>query len=293
MKNLLLEYYQSPGDTVVSTAAVTSMMIEYHKEYKLSVKGVGSEEVFKNSPFINWDLKEFDQTIKMENPLINFSHLPNHFLDSYCVTLAKAIEKPVKLKFFHPMLQLSKEEREYKTRIEEITGKRTKYWVLSLPGRKKDYTTKRWLTENMQEVVNRFKGKITFVQTGESGHDHIPLNNVINEIGQTDLRQLIRMIYHAEGVITGESLCHHVAAAFKKPCVTIASGWLPKSWIYYPTATIISKHGSLPCCREKSCWKARVVALNDGDEKDKSLCLLPMYGHSEPVAKCKIGRAHV
>lgn len=53
MKNLLLEYYQSPGDTVVSTAAVTSMMIEYHKEYKLSVKGVGSEEVFKNSPFIN------------------------------------------------------------------------------------------------------------------------------------------------------------------------------------------------------------------------------------------------
>lgn len=279
MKNILLEYYQSPGDTVVSTAAVISMMMSYHKEFNLYVKGVGADDVFKYCPYIKYNIPKIDLKIKMENPLINESHLPNHFLTSYCKTLSKAIEKEVKLKFYHPILQLSKEEREKKP----FTNK---YWIISLPGRKKDYTTKRWPIEYMQKVVNSFLGKITFIQTGESGHDHIPLSNVINKIGKTSLRDLINLTYHCEGVLTGESLCHHLAAAFRKPCVTIASGWLPRHWIDYPTSTILSKHGCLPCCREKSCWKARIVPLNDGNEKDKSLCKLPMFEFSEPIAKC-------
>jgi hypothetical protein len=43
----------------------------------------------------------------------------------------------------------------------------------------------------------------------------------------------------------------------------------------------------LKCCDAGGCWKSRVVALNDNDEKDKSLCVAPMMMEDgQWVPKC-------
>jgi ADP-heptose:LPS heptosyltransferase len=68
-------------------------------------------------------------------------------------------------------------------------------------GGKYDFTIKWWDHRRYQEVVDHFREKILFVQVGEDGHYHSPLRGVLDLRGQTDLRQLVRLMYHAKGVL--------------------------------------------------------------------------------------------
>jgi hypothetical protein len=89
-------------------------------------------------------------------------------------------------------------------------------------------------------------------------------------------------------VLCGETLLHHLAAAFRRPAVCLLSGFLPPSWVWYGTSMLLCKAQALPCWREKpGCWRSRVVPLGDGDSKDRdSLCRLPVVGEEESVPKC-------
>jgi hypothetical protein len=75
-------------------------------------------------------------------------------------------------------------------------------------------------------------------------------------------------------------------AALEKPYVCMLGGREPVPWEYYPTTTMMSTIGTLPCCRTGGCWKSRTVALGDGDEKDKSLCENPVFGGEDIIPKC-------
>ena len=57
-------------------------------------------------------------------------------------------------------------------------------------------------------------------------------------------------------------------------------------WEHYQTQTTMRTVGQLSCCRFQACWKSRTVALNDGSDKDKSLCELPVFGSDEVLPKC-------
>lgn len=283
---ILCQFTQSPGDALVASAAIASLKI-VKPEIKVKVIGVGSE-LYEGAPYITNYSDAFDMKIKMDNELIHQSQFPhNTFMLSYCVTLTKALGFKVDLKHERPQISATGQEMGWIPRIEEITKKRLNYWVVCQPGAKNDYTVKRYPYSRLQEVINGLRD-ITWIQVGESGHNHKPLRGCINELGKTDLRQLVRMVAHplCQGVLTGESLLWHLAAAFYKPAVCIASGWLPPSWVWYSTGTFLSRHGCLPCCQTRSCWKSRTVPLNDGDEKDKSLCKLPVLVGDEYVPKC-------
>ena len=118
---------------------------------------------------------------------------------------------------------------------------------------------------------------------GEAGHHHPPLRNVLDLRGQTDLRQLVRLVYHAQGVLCPVTLLMHLAAAVEtppgmpknRPCVVIAGGREPAQWEAYPHHQYIHTNGALMCCDHGGCWKSRVVPLGDGDEKDepRNLCV--------------------
>lgn len=283
-----LTWHQSPGDTVVGTAAVECLARQYPGQFLISVDGTAAREIFEANPHVCSDSEEA-KPITMQYPLVHQSNQrPVHFIQGFVDYLADKLGVKLACEVNRPYLYLSEAELSWKPRIEEITGQRQKYWLLCLPGRKTDFTTKRWPVEWVQAVVDKLRGRINFIQVGEAGHEHIALNGVINELGKTDIRQLLRMAGHplCQGALTGESLLHHVMAGFSKPCVTIASGFLPRSWVQYPTGVFLSRHGQLSCCKDQACWKSRVVPRGDGDEKDKSLCLNPVYGYSEPVPKC-------
>ena len=104
--------------------------------------------------------------------------------------------------------------------------------------------------------------------------------------GKTDLRQLVRLVYHAQGILCPVTLLMHLAAAVdvkpgmpkNRACVVIAGGREPAQWEAYPHHQYIHTNGALRCCDNGGCWKARTVPLGDGDEKDKPehLCVDPI-----------------
>lgn len=95
--------------------------------------------------------------------------------------------------------------------MQELTGCDLPFWIAA--GGKFDYTIKWWDPQRYQQVVDHFRGRIQFVQVGEEGHHHPRFDGVIDLRGRTDQRQLIRLVYHAQGVLCGVTSLMHFAAA--------------------------------------------------------------------------------
>jgi hypothetical protein len=118
---------------------------------------------------------------------------------------------------------------------------------------------------------------------GEASHVHPPLDGVIDLRGRTSLRQLVRLMYHAQGAISPVSLLMHPAAAVEtppghprnRPCVVVAGGREPPHFTAYPHHQFIHTVGALACCADGGCWRSRTLALGDGDPNDRpeALCV--------------------
>jgi ADP-heptose:LPS heptosyltransferase len=129
--------------------------------------------------------------------------------------------------------------------------------------------------------VDHFQGRLDFVQVGEDHHHHPALERVIDLRGQTTLRQLFRLMYHAEGAISAVSLLMHLTAAVEmkpgmpqnRPCVVVAGGREPPHFTFYPHHQYLHTVGALRCCDQGGCWKSRTLPLGDGDAKDQELCV--------------------
>ncbi len=126
-------------------------------------------------------------------------------------------------------------------------------------------------------MVDHFRGKILFVQVGALGHHHPKLEGVLDLRGQTDLRELVRLVYHSQGVLCSVTALMHFAAAVEvkhghprnRPCVVVAGGREPAHWEAYPDHQFVHTNGALPCCAAGGCWKDRVAPLGDGDKRDR------------------------
>ncbi|HVA46385.1 MAG TPA: hypothetical protein VNH11_08430 [Pirellulales bacterium] len=85
----------------------------------------------------------------------------------------------------------------------------------------------RLLCERSRVETVLVRGRLVFVQIGAAEHSHPPLDNVVDLRGKTDHRQLIRLVYHSSGVLTGVSYPMHLAAAV--PCRPLAPQAEPAS----------------------------------------------------------------
>lgn len=284
MQKIILTSYQSPGDIVMLTAAVRDLHRCHPGRFITDVR-TSCPQLWENNVFIT-PLDESDPdvlTIPCEYPLIHQSNsLPYHFIFGFIEHLNERLSLRVRPTAFGGDVQLSDEERSWMSQVQEATGEDSPFWLV-VSGGKYDYTTKWWDPARYQEVVDHFRGRIQFVQVGEDGHYHPPLDGAIDLRGRTDLRQLVRLVYHAAGVLTPVSLLMHLAAAVEtrperppnRACVVVAGGREPPQWEAYPHHQFIHTNGALPCCDNGGCWKSRVRPLGDGDEKDKEdhLCV--------------------
>ena len=146
------------------------------------------------------------------------------------------------------------------------------YWVVNA-GSKGDYTLKQY--PYYQEAIDLLTEKVDipgcmsvsqearFVQIGQRTHNHKALTGVIDMVGETSLRELFRLIYHAEGVITCVSLPMHVAAALRKPCVVIAGAREGTRWELYSSHQFLYVNGCLPCAQYGGCWLSKVDECNN------------------------------
>jgi len=284
MKTLILKNSQSPGDIVMLTAAVRDLHHCYPGRFVTDVR-TPCPHLWENNPYIT-PLDENDpdvEIIECHCPLIHTSNTNcYHFIFGFIEFLNERLGLQIKPTLFKGDIHISRMEKSRLSQVAEITGRDTDYWLVAAGG-KYDYAIKWWDTGRYQEVVDHFRSKIQFVQVGEDGHHHPAVDGVLDLRGKTDLRQLVRLVYHCQGILTPVSLLMHLAAAVEtkpsmpknRPCVVIAGGREPVQWEAYPHHQFIHTNGALRCCDNGGCWKSRTVPLGNGDEKDhpNSLCV--------------------
>lgn len=297
-RKILLENKQSPGDILMLTAVVRDLHKTYPGKF---IIGVDSPfpQLWENNPYITSLSREDGEVeiIKMEYPIIHESNEGSlHFIHAFRVFLEDRLRLKIKPTKFWGDVHFSNEETGWMSMIEEhFTGRDTPFWLICTGG-KKDYTAKWWIPEYAQDVVDHFKNRIQFVQFGDEGpnHHHPHLRGVINLIGKTDIRMFMRLVYHASGIVCPVTFAMHLAAAMpaklghpkRKACVVTAGGREPSAFTAYTNHVYLHANGQMPCCDNGGCWKSRTSPLNDGDEKDQSLCVETVSFNGRTVQKC-------
>jgi len=283
MLKLILENWLSPGDIVMLTAAIRDLHRAYPGKFLTDVR-TSCPALWEHNPHLaalNSDDPEV-RAMTCHYPLIHrCNDAPYHFIHGFIEYLNDELGLRIRPTAFKGDIHLSAEEKARISQVEEVLRKPVPYWIISAGG-KYDYTIKWWHRRRWQEVVDHFRGRLLFVQVGEKGHYHPPLKGVLDLRGKTTLRELIRLVYHADGILCPVTLLMHLAAAVPTPpgrqrlrgCVVVAGGREPAHWEQYPGHHFLHTIGQLDCCATGGCWKARTVPLGDGSPLDapESLC---------------------
>ena len=270
---LILQNRLSPGDILVMTAALRSLHKAYPGRFQTDVESPCSA-IFENNPYIT-KLNGDGQKIDMHYPLISeheaggFKYPGSgisgrHFSDGHRKFLEEVLGLEIPRTGLLPDLFLSQDEKLWPSPVLKEHGFHGRYWALNA-GSKSDVPLKQY--HRYQEVVNLLKGKIQFIQIGAPEHNHPALDGVLDMRGKTNHRELYRLIFHADGVLTPVSYPMHIAAAFKKPAVVIAGGREGTRWELYPNHRFLHTNGALACCSYDGCWKAKLedCAMPFGD----------------------------
>src|SRR4051812_10175044 len=284
MQKLVLKSSFALGDIVMLTAAVRDLHACYPNTFQTDVRSP-FPELWEHNPYITC-LQETDpgvSVIECSYPLINHcNEQPYHCLHGYIDFLNSRLNLQIHPTSFRGDIHISELEASWYSQIFELAACDLPFWII-VSGGKYDVTVKWWSPARFQEVVDYFSGRIQFVQVGHDGDHHPPLDRVIDLRGRTNFRELIRLVYHSQGVLCPVTSLMHLAAAVPlkhrggatRPCVVIAGSREPAHWEAYPGHQFIHTNGALPCAPSGGCWRDRVLPLGDEDSRDQAdhLCL--------------------
>src|SRR5437773_1565197 len=231
MRKLILKCGLSPGDIVMLTAAVRDLHHAYPRQFVTDVR-TSCPDLWRHNPHVT-PLPDDDPEAQQINccyPLIDrCNEAPYHCLHGFVEFFNDCLRLGIKPTAFKGDIHLSDQEKAWHSQVHEVTGQDTPFWIVAAGG-KHDVTIKWWETERYQQVVNHFRGRIQFVQVGQPGHHHPKLDGVIDLRGQTNLRELVRLVHHSQGVLGPVTVLMHLAAAVEvkrgqpanRPCVVVA-----------------------------------------------------------------------
>lgn len=296
-RKVLFTNDQCPGDVVMLLYGIASLHESHPGKF---VTGVScpANDIFHGCPWIT-PLDRDDpevQVIRADYPAIHKSNdYPVRFATAFAEHMAQELGVAITPTRFHSLIHIAPDEQGWYSGVREILGRDVPYWILNA-GHKSDYTAKAWSFARYQEVVDRLP-TVWFAQIGAKEHTHPRLEgpNVLDFIGKTDIRQLIRLVYNSFGVISGVSFPMHLAYAVpphprfnrkSRANITIAGGREPSHWEEGPNHQFLHTCGMLSCCDMGGCWKSRVVPLGDGDSKDNDVCLNPVQIGGQWIGKC-------
>lgn len=256
MRKIILRQGQSPGDILTATRSVADFKKSY-PDWQIDVR-TPCNAIWENNPHLT-PLKEQDPDVEIFNITydeINISGWNGlHFTDAFRHDIEKKIGVKIKKTGIRPELWISDLEKTWYDHVHCEFGWDGPFWTLNA-GRKPDNELKQY--HRWQEVVNlfnkEFKNKVKLVQIGHQDHIHPTLKGVLNLVGKTDLRQLIRLQYWASGSIGPLSLQFVMSAAFEQPAVVVAGGKEGVRWHIYPHMRYLYTNGCCPKAMWDGCW---------------------------------------
>ena len=242
--------------------------------------------LFESNPLIS-KLDEEDSSVQtIEIPSLRFqqeSDRPFQCILKIARQLQQQLKVSVPLTKYHGDIYLSEEE----SQLPCPAGIGRRFWIISADSRQE--SSIRWAPTSYQDIVNHFRGKIHFVQVGDERQQHALLIGVTNLVGKISLRELVRLMHHASGVVCPATLAMHLSAAVPsksnqprvRPCVVIAGGNRRSLWQAYPYHQIISTAGALDCCDQRGCAQQHQSANSENDSQENETNCQQMV----PVAK--------
>ena len=259
------------------TAAVRDLHFSYPGQFSTDLR-TPFPALWENNPHaVSLDENALDvESIDCHYPLIDEANTtPHHCIHGFIQYLNVKLGVQIQPSKFCGDIHLSPEEKLWYSQIYELAERDVPFWVVDAGG-KYDVTIKWWDSARFQRIVDHFRDRILFVQVGAKGHHHPKLKGAVDLRGKTDLRQLIRLIYHSEGSLCGVTALMHLTAAVPlkkvdrlfRSCVVVAGAREPAHWEAYPDHQFIQNVGALKCALHGGCWKDRTFPLNDGDERD-------------------------
>lgn len=302
LKPILLSHWRSPGDVVLLTGAVRDLAKTYPGRYEIHVASA-CPELWQNNPHVSgiWGTSPPRHLplfpISYRRYLAEANTTRQHFSTAFHRELATQLK--VEFPILDPCgdLHLSVQERASSL----VDGR---YWLF-IAGGKRDIQTKIWPWQYAQRLVMQLANHgIRVVQAGAvlPGHLHSILSGVENLVGKTSLRDLIRLVQHADGVICPVTCVMHMAAALHRPCVVIAGGREPWWWECYqnlpeslfgPSCArvqvphqFLHTQGKFRCCEQHGCWKTKLRAHEPFNPDE---CVLPVLADDQiPVPACLV-----
>jgi len=280
-RQIILRQGQSPGDILSMTRAVHDLKTAF-PAWQIDVR-TPTPELWENCPDLT-PLDEQAQDVEIIN--VNYGltarenggaatgiHASNRtgmrFVHAFHECIETALGVTVPRSGYTPMLWISDEEKRWTNQVVATFKTHKPFWLLNA-GYKQDNELKAYpYWQQAVDLLNAyFAGRIHIVQIGHAAHRHPTLSGVLSLVGKTSARQLIRLAWHAQGILTPLSFPYVLAAALNKPCVCVAGGKEGVPWHIYPNTRYLYTNGALDCCPWDGCWlggtKGQCRNLSDG-----------------------------
>jgi ADP-heptose:LPS heptosyltransferase len=256
-RKIIFSQKQCPGDVLMSTRCIGDLK-ETYPDWQIDIRTT-CPEIFENSPRLT-NLDDNDSTVEKIDltyqDINNCGWKGQHFSDAFRFDLEQKLGLPINKTGLKPEIWISNEEKGWINQVEVEFGYKGKFWLLNA-GHKDDAPLKFY--PYYQEVADFIHKNtaIRLVQVGHKDHYHPEINGALNLVGKTDLRQLIRLTYWADGVITPLSFLMVLAGALESPCVVVANAAEPIRWQVFPNHRFLTYVGSMSCARWDGCWKSK------------------------------------
>jgi len=270
VRKIILRQAQSPGDILSFTRALGDFKESYPK-YQIDVR-TPCPEIFENNPRIT-KLNEADPDVEMYNITydeINISGWNGlHFTDAFRHDIEKKCGVKIRKTGIRPELWITPEEKSWFNQVHCEFNFDGPFWILNA-GRKQDNELKYYpYWQEVVDILNAYwQGKVKIVQVGAKEHIHPPLKGVLNLVGKTDTRQLIRLAYWAAGSLGPLSFQFVISAALEQAAVCVAGGKEGVRWHLYPHIRYLYMNGAIDCCKWDGCWLGGEIGkckhLDDG-----------------------------
>lgn len=265
VRHLHLKSGYSLGDLAVLSGAIRDLHRAYPGHFRTSIE-TALPDLWRHHPLIT-PFMPGSEIIDCSPVMVDRrGERKIHYIEACLELLNERIGTQARLTEIRGDLHLSNEEKNWYSDVWTLCGREIPYWIIC-PGGKFDIPIKWWDHRRCQEVVDYFRGKIQFVQAGWWGNHHPALDGVIDLRGRTQIRDLLHLMYTADGVLCGVTSLMHLAAAVplqrgrRREAVIIGGAREPASWEAYPRHEFISTEEQVECAH---CWRNRVRPLPDG-----------------------------
>ncbi|OGS40473.1 MAG: hypothetical protein A3K77_00560 [Euryarchaeota archaeon RBG_13_31_8] len=273
-KKIILRHHRQAGDILVMSTLIRQFKKQYGDKILLLCDTPVCQGIWWNNNYLtSFENKEADLILDIDYKYVidNPQWMLHH---SYGFKLDFENKTNIVLNDWdcRPYIKLTEYEKEL---VEQYKQKYGNFWIISSNINKK-CTVKSWPNEYWIEFISNNPDSF-FIQVGTENQDFGLLTNLVDLTRKTGVRDLFVLICASKGVISYNSFCMHIAAAFNKKAIILAGGREPIWYQQYPNQYVFNLASSIHCGNNgEGCLKKNIEDCKSKISFDNNVTEYPM-----------------